>query len=302
MKKLIFTCFLAFFAQKNFAQESYSFISDKKFDDVRSLLGYRFVPNEMEIRNVTKRNLRAGEVAFGITQGNLYVEGEGIKGVYNINNTQPAEYGFILTLINASDPSMQGHLKVILNDRKEADALIFKRSPKEKEIIYFQAEINDTQKERETAYFTDKNELIIPHGDSIWGKTIRPFLAIDYNSRLQIQHRFQRDEDMYFNFEEKTAEIDKSKPNAKPEEKKVKIVKTYFLKIHETTTDSKEEVTELELEGAGKIEIASKTNNERFVLTMKTKKSGEEIKILLSVNNAVSYVLFRGRRYIVRGL
>ena len=68
------------------AQNTYSYISDRKFKDPTDLIGYDFRPNLLEIREEREEELDAGSYSFGITMNNLYVDGPGIKGVYSINN------------------------------------------------------------------------------------------------------------------------------------------------------------------------------------------------------------------------
>ena len=114
------------------AQSMFSYITDKRFKDPSDLVGYNFVPNFMEIPDETEGDLDPGDYSFGISQNNLYVQGEEISGVYSLNNINPTEYGYKLLLMNARDPRIQGHLKVILNKYAQVDALVFKRSGKGK--------------------------------------------------------------------------------------------------------------------------------------------------------------------------
>lgn len=167
------------------AQAQYSYITDRRFFEAADLVGYDFRPFMKEIPNDRKEEIDAGVYSFGITFKNLYVKGPGIEGVYNINNMSPDEYGFKLLLMNARDARLQGHLKVILNKYSMVEALIFKRSPTEKEIIFYLSAIPGKMKEAEQAYFTDRGELAIESTDSLWGKSFRPFLRIHTEARVQ---------------------------------------------------------------------------------------------------------------------
>lgn len=167
------------------AQAQYSYITDRRFFEAADLVGYDFRPFMKEIPNDRQEEIEAGTYSFGITFKNLYVKGPGIEGVYNINNMSPDEYGFKLTLMNARDARLQGHLKVILNKYSMVEALIFKRSPGEKEIIFYLSAIPGKMKEMEQTYFTDRGELAIEAPDSLWGKSFRPFLRIHTEARVQ---------------------------------------------------------------------------------------------------------------------
>ncbi|MEL6926485.1 MAG: hypothetical protein AAFO94_20755, partial [Bacteroidota bacterium] len=140
------------------AQEMYTFTSDRMFKDPADLVGYNFVPSEMEVPDEYKENLEPGEYSFGVSQNNLYVKGEGIDGVYSMNNINPTEYGYKLNLMNARDPRIQGHLKVILNRYFQVDALVFKRSKQDKEIIFFNGLLTKEEDEEKREFYTDRWE------------------------------------------------------------------------------------------------------------------------------------------------
>lgn len=173
---LLILCFVGHcFAQK----KQHSYITDRQFHDPSDLVGYIFRPNMYEVPYQEKRPIKAGEYVFSITKSKLYVDGNAeIKGIYDLNNIEPAEYGFKLLLMNARNPAEQGHLKVVLNDKKQVDALIFRRSQEHKEVIYFQAVMPEGLVTKETEYFTDKDELVIYSEDDFWGTSFRPFFRV----------------------------------------------------------------------------------------------------------------------------
>lgn len=179
--KLLFF-FLAF---ATLVQAQYSYVNDRRFYEPNDLIGYDFKPAKMEVPNEWDQDLAPGEYSFGISFNHLYVKGGDIEGVYNINNIQPVDYGFKLLLMNARDARLQGHLKVIQNKYGMVEALIFKRSPDDKEIIFYQTAITEKLKEQEREYFTDRGELVIEEQDSLWGKTIYPFLIIHEDAKVQ---------------------------------------------------------------------------------------------------------------------
>jgi len=209
-QKFLLGLFLIITAFSLSAQVNYSYISDRKFKDPTDLFGYDFVPGMKEIKGDSQEELSPGEYSFGITRANLFVEGEDIKGVYNINNTNTTDYGYKLLLMNARNPSIQGHLKVVLNNRAQVDAMIFKRSNDEPEIIFYQAQMPEAQRAKEDAYFTGRWEQEIADMDSIWGKTIRPIFRI-HTSQGGVQERLQFADSTSIEFIQTIKIIDKSK-------------------------------------------------------------------------------------------
>lgn len=248
-----------FLAAATWVQAQHSYLSDRRFFTPDELIGYDFKPSMKEIPNEKKEELDPGEYSFGITHTNLYVKGEGLEGVYNINNMQPEDFGFKLTLMNARDARLQGHLKVILNKYNMVEALIFKRSPTEKETIFYLPAIPSKLKEDEKAYFTDRGELVIEHPDSIWGKKFYPFFRIHTDDRVQERLRMKDSTSISFveqiTIEEKDVKkkkkdknevvatttdsvaveaaevpVDSAAAAANPD-KKVKIIKEYFVVV-----------------------------------------------------------------------
>ncbi len=221
MKNSILLSLIVLFANVLSAQNQFSYVSDRIFLGPDDLIGYNFKPFRMEIKDDREENLTAGSVAFGITQTNLYVTGKDIEGVYSINNINTTNFGFQLSLMNARNPTLQGHLKIILNRTKQVEAVIFKRSAKEKEVIYHIAKLNEDQRNKELAYFTDKGELIIDSPDSLLSKTIFPMTVIFAGSG--IQDKFAYSDSVMVKFETKTTVIEKIIKEKKKKEKPVKI-------------------------------------------------------------------------------
>ncbi len=248
---------LIFLVLATWAQAQHSYLSDRRFFTPDELIGYDFKPAVKEVPNERKEDLTPGQYSFGITHTNLYVKGEGLEGVYNINNMQPEDFGFKLTLMNARDARLQGHLKVILNKYNMVEALIFKRSPNDKETIFYMPAIPSKVRDDEKAFFTDRGELVIQAPDSIWGKKIYPFFRMHSQDRVQERLRMKDSTSISF-VEEVTIEekdVKKRKKDTDPAEataadsvavgatampadslaanpdKKVKITKEYFVVV-----------------------------------------------------------------------
>ncbi len=331
-KQLLIIAFVSVFATLGNAQNHYSYISDRKFRSITDLIGFTFCPNEMEVKDVSKNHVPAGRYSFGITQNNLYVDGEGIKGVYSVNNMTPTKFGYQLHLMNANNPTLQGHLKVFLNDRKEVDALMFKRSQKDKEAIFYQAEIPSDLSEREDKFFTDRNELEINQIDSLWGKIIRPFLVVE---ETQVQERFRISDNVNFEFSEKVTIIDKNKKKSdktdanttanttanssvKPvtekwdsatlsDKKKVKIIKEYWVKIHfvhknPDGTLAADKSLDYKLDDFSmKEDFKSGNSDDKYQITLKP-KGDKPFYIYLNNKKKVSFIMMDGRRFHLRGI
>ena len=218
------------------AQSEYSYSTDRRFFDPSDLLGYNFVPMQLEVPNEYEEHLGPDEYSFGITMNNLYVKGGEIEGVYNVNNINSTEYGFILTLINPRNPAQSGHLKVIRNKKGHAEALVFRRSRKEPEMILHLAKMpNDLAKE-EQDFFTDNGELEIVSIDSIWGVSIFPFHKIYVND--VIQQRLQPRDSTSLHFYLKTELIEKKKKKKKSKKKKNEVIEDSVDESEIINTDS----------------------------------------------------------------
>lgn len=308
------------------AQNQFTYVTDRKFPDPSDLVGYDFRPSVKETVGGDKIKLKESEYSFGITINNLYVDGEGIKGVYSLNNIHPMEYGYILKLMNARDPMLQGHLKIIMNNANQVEALIFKRARRENEVIFYLPELTKTKRKREKEFFTDRGELIIEDKDSIWGMEIHPFWAI--NLEAGIQERLQGLDSTSISFVEDVQYIEKKKKKkkkkqevvasvdpeisterdtkeAEEEEVKFKIERNYFVKLrsrvryddggveYKTWTFPVKKISEREDEQAG-------PGEERFLLKIDCDKT-DDLFLYLTPDRAVSSMEIGNKLYLTRG-
>jgi len=220
----------------NAQEDKYTYLTDKKFNNSEDLFGYTFVPGIMEIATPgqtsqgEQTDIKEGAVKFGITRGNLFVKGKGIDGVHNINQINTTDYGYKLMLMNARDPKLQGHLKII-KLKSFVDALVFKASNDAKEMIFLLPEIGKTLQESEKAYFTDRNEITLEHEEDIWGTELNPFFKIFMPKR--VYQRVQKSDGVNINFIVTETTVEKGKKKSKDvvlmmndTEKEVEIVET----------------------------------------------------------------------------
>lgn len=320
---------LIFSLLATWALAQHSYISDRRFYTPDELIGYDFKPAVKEVPNERQEDLDPGEYSFGITQSHLYVKGEGIEGVYNVNNMQPEEYGFKLTLMNARDARLQGHLKVIVNKYGMVETLIFKRAPTDKETIFYLPAIPGQVKEQEKAYFTDRGELAIMHPDSIWGKSFHPFLRKHNADRVQERLRMKDSTTISFVVEttivEKEVKKKKKDEAAAPAadslavvaaatpvdsaaagpEKKVKIIKEYFVverSIVQMEDGQREDKTwKYPVKRiSDKEDAQAGEQEERFQWEFINDKK-EKIVLYLNGDHTVSSMIINDRTYLMRG-
>lgn len=282
MKNRLLFLVLLFTASLN--AQNYSYLLDKKFANSDDLLGYNFVPSMKEIPGQDKEELGPNEYSFGITRNNLYVSGARIKGVYSVNNINPTEYGFKLTLMNARDPRQQGHLKVIIYKGRYVDALVFKKTKDEAETIFFLPEKPKHIAEKDEAYFTDRFEVTIEHKDSLWNKQVQPFFSVLPMKGNQHQ-RLQYADSTSINFVETIEIIEKIKKKKKGKKNKNKIEETEE-EITTTVEATSEEETIIadeeiasEIAEAEAVEKKIKIIKEYFIdlKLMQTEKDGSEV-------------------------
>ena len=185
--RLILLAVFFFISFKAASQETFSHINERTFKDPTDLIGYNFRPFKMEIPgNYNPTMVKAGEYSFGITRGRLYVNGNReIEGLYEINNIEPANYGYRILLLNSRNPSDRGHLKIILNKYAEAESVIFKKGKKGQEVIFHLPDAKKNVLDQEKKYFTDLGEITVEHSDSLWGQRIFPYIRIDQQANIQ---------------------------------------------------------------------------------------------------------------------
>ena len=340
MNRFFFLLLFLSFAGGLFAQDYYSYMTDRRFFDPTDLVGYYFNPDFLEIPDKeVKRELKAGSYSFGIGPGNLYVYGGDIKGLYNVNQINTTDFGFQLLLLDTYNPGKKGHLKVVLNRYGEVEALIFRRSQNEPEMIFFLPILPEQVDERETAYFTDLREAVVPHPDSLYGMSFRPFLRIQNNPRLQ--QRLQPADSTYISFVEEVEVIEKVKKKGKlkAEEKaeaeeeqekneveipyegeyvidsllpdstvleiKRKIVRHYFVEVHgmvkneDGTLEKKVWRDEIK-KVAEKVDEAAAGMEEKYLIEILTEK-GDEYSLFLTAERTFSSFEHRDQVFFARG-
>jgi hypothetical protein len=275
MRLTLLTIFI-FISLSVSAQETYSYINERTFQDPTDLIGYLFKPFKMEIPgNYDPTMIEAGNYSFGVTRSRLYVNGDrDIAGLYEVNNIEPTNYGYRILLLNPRNPANRGHLKIILNKYSEAEAVIFKRESKAQEIIFHLPDANKSILNQEKKYFTDLGEKIVEHSDSLWGQQFFPYIRVD--QQANIQGRIYAADSMSISFEEIITIKEKKKKKKKPKEAKVKKPK----KEKKKRKKRKERREEVEEEWGSLAEMNGETEEEKVEEVVKKE---EEKKILAPV-------------------
>lgn len=237
----ILMIFASFWMQAQ-EQEHYSFINERIFDDPTDLIGYNFRPFKMEIPGEYEpKKIDAGEYSFGITRGRLYVNGDKkIRGLYEVNNIEPSNYGFKLTLLDPSNPANRGHLKVIINKYLEAEAVVFKPERKAGEIIFHLPDASKKMLKREQNYFTDLGEIAVEDADSLWGMKFFPYMRKNLGNN--IQDRLYEMDSTSISFEEVITIKEKKKKKKKSKKRRKK------KKTKEVEEEKEPSIAEIEAE------------------------------------------------------
>lgn len=276
---LIFFTFLSFMMS---AQEKYSYIHERIFEEVTDLHGYNFRPHKMETSgDYEATKLEPGEYSFGITRSRLYVSGdEKTGGLYEVNSMVPTNYGYKLTLLNPRNPANRGHLKVIINKFMEAEAIVFKKESKSSEIIFHIPDASKSLLKQEKKYFTDLGEVTVEDVDSIWGMKFYPYVRVDQSAGLQ--GRLYEVDSTSISFEEVITIKEKKKKKKKSKKRKKRKKKEKAEEVEdETTSESEENEDEMDSENENEDEAteeevenieAPKPEEEEFTIKRKITK------------------------------
>ena len=259
--RLIFLSIFIFISLSVSAQETYSYISERTFQDPTDLIGYNFKPFKMEIPgDYDPTMIEAGDYSFGVTRSRLYVNGgRDIAGLYEVNNIESTNYGYRILLLNPRNPSNRGHLKVILTKYGEAEAVVFKKDNKAQEIIFHLPDAKKSVLNQEKKYFTDLGEKVVEHSDSLWGKQFFPYIRVD--QQASIQGRIYATDSMSISFEEVITIKEKKKKVKKPKKKKAKKPKKE--KKKKKRKKRKEKVEEVEEEWGSLAEMNGESEEEK---------------------------------------
>lgn len=193
----------------------YSYISDRRFTAARELMGYSFQPAMMQYVGGDPVEVAPGSYSLALAYKRLYVKGEGVEGVYSLSEIDRTEYGFSVRTMNARDPKIQGHLKILTDEAGHVEGLAFRRSREETEVLFFLRMLDPEVAEREAAYFTNREQGRVGGIDSLWSDvTVRPFFRV-YHEMGGMQERVTMADSLYVRFYHVTNVEEKERKVAK---------------------------------------------------------------------------------------
>ncbi len=273
---LIFFTFISFLVS---AQEEYSYIHERIFEEVTDLQGYNFRPHKMETSgDYEATQIGPGEYSFGITRSRLYVNGdENVRGLYEVNNMVPTNYGYKLTLLNPRNPANRGHLKVIINKYMEAEAIVFKKENKSAETIFHLPDAPKPRLQKEKKYFTDLGESTVEDADSLWGMTFYPYVRVD--QRAGLQGRLYEVDSTSITFEEVITIKEKKKKKKKKKSKKRRKKKKEAEENEEEETETPTEENNEEIETENETESEEEEATEDEVENIEAPQPEEEFTV-----------------------
>jgi len=324
--QVILLCAVCFLSQAiAVAQNQYSYFNDRRFFDPTELIGYTFTPDLMEIPDKDiSRPLSPGAFSFGIAPNNLYVIGEQIEGLYNVNQINTTEYGFQLVLLDTYDPGKKGHLKIIQTPYGYVEALIFRRSQLEPEMVFFLPSVSENLESREKEWFTDLREAVVPSPDSLYGMVFKPFLRIQDKPRFQQRLRIADSTEIRFIEEveiiEKVKKLKRKKGEEPPSDSlqtevtsidssaydiQQKIIRKFFVEVRirrDAEIGGREDVLwREEIKNISeKSDELAKGMEEKYLIQIETEK-GNEYALFLTAERTFSSFEFGDQVFFARG-
>ncbi len=278
-----------------FAQNEYhSYVTDRKFSGPEELQGYRFCPNEIGFTDGEKEGIYPGEVCFLVTPNYLYVQGGDYEGSYSINSTTSESYGFLMSFMDAQNPSKQGNLKIYLNAKNQVDVLVFKQSRQEEQVVFFNAMIPDATNFNENEYFTDKGELTLTDLDELWGKSVSPFHIL---TQQGAQKRVRMKDSLSIEFV-RTVDTTGKKDKTKYEVH----LKYYDYESVDGETLSNQEDKVFVITSSNTRKTGSLNPEQRYSFDLEAKNSSVQvISVFTNAEKTVSIVQIGKDRYLMRG-
>lgn len=297
----------------------YTYHNDHRFWDTDDIIGYTFVVGERENPPSTAiKKLRAGEVVFKIMRDYLYITENGVEAKYSVNQiTTEPQYGFKLHLMDARNPSIQGHVKVVRDEMKFVRSLIFKKSKADKEVVFHLLEPTKQIEKADAKYFTHKDSVVLKSKEEFWKKSFRPFFEVS-----STQHRLYTEDSLTVSFTKDTVITKKAKiPTAKDslliatgkkkaEKDKIKIIDQIHLRYLEQDEKDPSGARKAVVLDYQILEIKRLVNNEdseqskdmRFKYELKVDKMPEPFLLFLTEKETLSVVVIGEFSYLMRGM
>lgn len=192
MKNIFFIFICTLLSTQIFAQpEEFSCINDRVFNSVEALYGYTFIPAKGKLSTSHYPvEIEKGMAMFDIEPGNVKITesvdfsptGRQRKAeeIYKmeIARVDETSYGYKIVLVDYGDADLQGYLKIYLNDKKEAESLIFKAEPAVAEIMYYLPPMHEDYVERDALFYTHRLDHIATSMEKMSGVVLIPFAVL----------------------------------------------------------------------------------------------------------------------------
>ena len=296
----------------------YTYYNDHRFWATDDVIGYTFVVGERENPPSTAlKKLRAGEAVFKIMRDFLYVTESGKEAKYSVNQITTEKYGFKLHLMDARNPSIQGHVKVVRDEMKFVRSLIFKKSREEKEVIFHLLEPTKLVTKADAKYFTNKDSVTLKTANEFWKKSFRPFFQVS-----GVQQRLYTQDSLTISFTKDTvitkkAAIPTAKDSAliaagkkKAEKDKIKIIDQLHLRYLEQDEKDPSGPRKVVVLDYKITNIKRLVNNEeseqaqdmRFKYELTIDKMPEPFLLFLTEKETLSVVVIGEFSYLMQGM
>ena len=212
-------------AQNAIQAKDYTYLSDYLVHDTRDLYGFPIHPREGKLSaSPLNANVKLNLVEFKITPSYLFViekvrySSTGINSendhkeyklaIQQIKTNYTQSYSsYELNLMDLRNPDIQGHLKVILDDKNQISKLQFRPSPSEPERTYGLVAAPENNLNRDSKYFTHEREIIVDQVLDIWARkqAIFPYIEVINHSNEDIEkRRLYPSDKVKISFEERT--------------------------------------------------------------------------------------------------
>lgn len=198
--------------------KEFSYVEDRKFYSGQEIYGHIFVPNKGKMSSAHYSNpIPKGAVHLEVTSTGLIVT-ERVKfkpngivpGVtkaatykLSIPRIDKTSFGYELRLVDMQNADLQGHLKIVIDNDNHAVTVAFKPSPAEAERTYYLPNTPKDIIQRDSKFFTHKQDMDATSLDDYWGKTLYPFATMFDQYDYRAFKRIYPDDRITIKFEER---------------------------------------------------------------------------------------------------
>ena len=218
MKKLLFL--IAALPSLLTAQiKEFTYVSDHRFHNAADFYGYTLVPGKGRTPTGSYEHpIKLGLVQFKITTTGLEVK-ENVKmtatgavteeksyifSIPRTNEISNPKRGYEFVLMDLNNADIQGHLRVFVNENKEAVSMAFVPRAGEQERFYSLLPTPGDVMKRDNKFFTHEYDFKLPNTDVLWKQVIFPFAELTDEGDYKSFRRLYPSDQVSFKFEERT--------------------------------------------------------------------------------------------------